>query len=55
MDTFDSTPAFVLNRTLDIVARNPLAVALFSPFTSADNLVRMVFTDPVGRSFYRSR
>ncbi|MFD6860020.1 helix-turn-helix domain-containing protein [Rhodococcus sp. NPDC060090] len=52
MDTFDSTPAFVLNRTLDIVACNPLAVALFSPFTSADNLVRMVFTDPAGTSFY---
>lgn len=52
MDTFDSTPAFVLNRTLDIVACNPLSVALFSPFTSADNLVRMVFTDPAGTSFY---
>ncbi|MGN5240437.1 MULTISPECIES: MmyB family transcriptional regulator [unclassified Rhodococcus (in: high G+C Gram-positive bacteria)] len=52
MDTFDSTPAFVLNRTLDIVACNPLAVALFSPFASADNLVRMVFTDPAGILFY---
>lgn len=52
MDTYDSTPAFVLNRTLDILARNRIAAALFSPFAAADNLVRMVFTDPAGASFY---
>ncbi|MFC9841018.1 helix-turn-helix transcriptional regulator [Rhodococcus sp. NPDC127530] len=52
MDIYDSTPAFVLNRTLDILACNRLAEALFSPFTAADNLLRMVFTDPAGASFY---
>jgi transcriptional regulator with XRE-family HTH domain len=52
MDTYDSTPAFVLNRTLDILALNRLAEALFSPFAEADNLVRMVFTDPAGAEFY---
>lgn len=52
MDTYDSTPAFVLNRTLDILACNRIAEALFSPFTAADNLLRMVFTDPAGASFY---
>lgn len=52
LDTFDSTPAFVLNRTLDILACNRLAAALFSPFTLCDNLLRMVFIDPAGTSFY---
>jgi hypothetical protein len=52
MDTYDSTPAFVLNRTLDILACNRLAEALFSPFTATDNLLRMVFSDPAGTSFY---
>ena len=52
MATYDSTPAFVLNRTLDILACNRIAEALFSPFTAPDNLLRMVFTDPAGASFY---
>ncbi|WP_040793515.1 helix-turn-helix domain-containing protein [Nocardia paucivorans] len=52
MNTFASTPAFVLNRTLDILATNRLAAALFSPFTDADNLVHMVFTDPAGPEFF---
>lgn len=52
MDTYDRTPAFVLNRTLDILARNRIAETLFSPFGTADNLLRMVFTDPAGASFY---
>lgn len=50
--TFDATPAFVLNRTLDVLACNRIAAALFAAFT-ADNLVRMVFTDPAAGSFYR--
>ncbi|PTR27519.1 helix-turn-helix protein [Rhodococcus sp. OK519] len=52
MQTYDWTPAFVLNRTLDILACNRIAEALFSPFAATDNLVRMVFTDPAGASFY---
>ncbi|MFI7664743.1 helix-turn-helix domain-containing protein [Nocardia sp. NPDC049526] len=52
MDTYDSTPAFVLNRTLDMLACNHLAEALFSPFSKTDNLVRMVFLDPAGAEFY---
>ncbi|BDU03212.1 hypothetical protein IFM12276_62400 [Nocardia sputorum] len=53
MDTYASTPAFVLNRTLDILATNRLAEALFSPFADTDNLVRMVFTDPAGPELHR--
>lgn len=52
MDTYSSTPAFVLNPTLDILACNGLADALFSPFDCADNLLRMVFIDPAGATFY---
>ncbi|MFF5989317.1 helix-turn-helix transcriptional regulator [Prauserella flavalba] len=52
MDTFTACPAFVVDRTLDVLAANALAQALFSPFERADNLLRMIFADPAGRSFY---
>ncbi|MER6990160.1 helix-turn-helix transcriptional regulator [Saccharopolyspora hirsuta] len=52
MDGYTNTPAFVLNRILDVLATNALADALFSPFRSADNLARMTFLDPAGRHFY---
>jgi hypothetical protein len=42
----------VINRTLDILAANPLADALFSPFEPADNLARMTFVDPAARHFH---
>lgn len=52
MDGCPHTPAFVLNRTLDVLATNALADALFAPFDRADNLARMTFLDPAGRHFY---
>ncbi|WP_406138473.1 helix-turn-helix transcriptional regulator [Streptomyces sp. NBC_01089] len=52
MDGYPHTPAFVLNTTLDILAGNALAEALYSPFDPADNLARMTFVDPAGRDFY---
>ncbi|MCW2881078.1 MAG: family transcriptional regulator, partial [Sphaerisporangium sp.] len=52
MDGYTTTPAFVLDRTLDLLATNALADALFSPFQPADNLARMTFFDPAGRRFY---
>ncbi|NDZ80088.1 helix-turn-helix domain-containing protein [Streptomyces sp. SID10853] len=52
MDGYPHTPAFVLNATLDILAGNTLAEALYSPFDPADNLARMTFIDPAGRDFY---
>jgi transcriptional regulator with XRE-family HTH domain len=52
MDGYPNAPAFVINRTLDILAANPLADALFSPFEPADNLARMAFIDPAGRHFH---
>ncbi|SFW86617.1 helix-turn-helix transcriptional regulator [Amycolatopsis australiensis] len=52
MDGYPHTPAFVLNRILDVLATNALADALFSPFRAVDNLARMTFLDPAGRRFY---
>jgi transcriptional regulator with XRE-family HTH domain len=45
-------PAFVSNSLLDILAVNPLAEALYEPFTPADNAARMTFLDPAAASFY---
>ncbi|GGY67103.1 transcriptional regulator [Streptomyces geysiriensis] len=52
MDGYPGTPAFVMSRTLDLLAVNPLADALYAPFEPADNLARMTFLDPAGRAFY---
>jgi hypothetical protein len=52
MDGYPNTPAFVMSRTLDLLAVNALADALYAPFDPADNLARMTFLDPVGRGFY---
>ncbi|MFC9805655.1 helix-turn-helix transcriptional regulator [Streptomyces griseoaurantiacus] len=52
LDGHSGAPAFVINRTLDLLAVNALAEALFAPFTPADNLARMTFLDPAGRQFY---
>ncbi|MBQ0884634.1 helix-turn-helix domain-containing protein [Streptomyces sp. RM72] len=53
MDGYPHTPAFVMSRTLDLLAANALADALYAPFTPADNLARMTFLDPAGREFYQ--
>ncbi|MFE1170915.1 helix-turn-helix transcriptional regulator [Streptomyces sp. NPDC058773] len=52
MDGYAHTPAFVVNRALDILAANALTDALYAPFSPADNLARMAFLDPAGRDFY---
>ncbi|MFK8908948.1 helix-turn-helix transcriptional regulator [Streptomyces sp. YS-3] len=52
IDGYPGTPAFVIDRTLDVLAANTLAEALHSPFEKADNLARMAFLDPAGRQFY---
>ncbi len=52
MDAWPDTPALILNRRLDILALNPLARALYSPFEVTENLARMVFVDPTGAAFF---
>ena len=46
--TWDRTPAFVQGRHLDVLAANPLAVALSPLFTPGTNLLRSVLLDPGG-------
>ncbi|MGW4687270.1 helix-turn-helix transcriptional regulator [Streptomyces sp. NPDC004244] len=52
IDGYPDTPAFVIDPTLDVLAANALAEALYAPFEQVDNLARMVFLDPVGRPFH---
>ncbi|AGL17965.1 helix-turn-helix transcriptional regulator [Actinoplanes sp. N902-109] len=52
LDAQTSAPAFVLSPAKDLLAVNALAEALFSPFTSAGNLARMVFLDPAAPRFF---
>ena len=53
LDGYAHTPALVLDATLDVLAANALARALFSPFRRLDNLALTAFLDPAARSFYR--
>jgi transcriptional regulator with XRE-family HTH domain len=53
IDSWTDTPAFILGPALDILAHNALAAALHSGFQRFDNLARMVFLDPTGRTFYQ--
>ena len=52
MSTWHATPAYVIDRTMDVLAENDLARALHSGLTETDNLARSVFLDPAGRDFY---
>ncbi|MGX6448149.1 helix-turn-helix transcriptional regulator [Patulibacter sp. S7RM1-6] len=52
LDGWTATPALVLSRTLDVLARNALARELHAGFADDDNLLRMTFLDPAGRRFY---
>lgn len=52
LSSWPQTPAFIINRPMDIVAHNALAGALFSDFERLDNLVQMTFIDPAGRDFF---
>lgn len=46
------TPAFVVDRCLDVLAHNPLAAALHGEFGPGTNLVRLVFLQPKGCGIY---
>lgn len=53
IDAWPETPAFILGPAMDVLAHNALAAALHSGFQRFDNLARMAFLDPAGRSFYQ--
>jgi hypothetical protein len=52
MEKWDHGPAFAVNRRLDILAKNRLAVALFEGLSHPGNLMRQTFLDPAARDFY---
>lgn len=52
LDGWLDTPAMVISPARDILALNALGRALYGSFASTDNLLRMVFLDPVARRFY---
>ncbi|MGW5723666.1 helix-turn-helix domain-containing protein [Amycolatopsis sp. NPDC003865] len=45
-------PAVIVNRRLDLLARNPISDALYADFAETGNLARMTFLDPAGRTFF---
>jgi hypothetical protein len=51
IEKWDHAPALVVNRRLDIVAKNRLAGALFKGLEH-DNLLRFAFLDPAACEFY---
>ncbi|MFF4346197.1 helix-turn-helix domain-containing protein [Streptomyces sp. NPDC001530] len=53
MEEWGSTPALVLGPCLDILAANPLGLALYSVALPYGNLVRFAFLDRAARTFYR--
>ncbi|MGW5387033.1 helix-turn-helix transcriptional regulator [Nocardia sp. NPDC003963] len=52
MDLWERTPALVLGRSLDVLAANPLAVAVNACSVPGINQVRMIFLDPQARQIY---
>lgn len=52
MDHWPDAPAFVLGPTLDVLAANALADALFVGCARTDNLVRLTFLDPASRQLF---
>jgi hypothetical protein len=56
LDSMTTTPAYVRNARLDILAANPLGKALFAPILSSAaqpaNNARFLFLDPAAREFY---
>ncbi|GAA5037059.1 transcriptional regulator with XRE-family HTH domain [Thermocatellispora tengchongensis] len=52
IDAWPDTPALLCDRLTTILAANPLATALYDGFRHRDNLLRMIFLEPVAREFY---
>jgi transcriptional regulator with XRE-family HTH domain len=52
INAWRNTPAFVHNRHLDVLAANPLSLALCPAFSPGANCLRAVFLDPQMRNYY---
>jgi transcriptional regulator with XRE-family HTH domain len=51
MDGWDQATALLVNRRLDVLARNRLSVALLAGLDHTDNLMRLTFLNPAAREF----
>ncbi|MER0484595.1 helix-turn-helix transcriptional regulator [Streptomyces sp. Edi2] len=52
MDGMRDVPAFVVGAAQDVLAANAMAGELYRGFARYDNLLRMIFLDPLAREFY---
>ncbi|GAA4583998.1 helix-turn-helix transcriptional regulator [Planotetraspora phitsanulokensis] len=52
LERWDDASAFVVNRRLDILAKNRVATGLLSEFEHTDNLIRLTFLSPIAREFW---
>jgi transcriptional regulator with XRE-family HTH domain len=50
--SFPTAAAYVLGPTFDVLATNPIASALLSPFTGTRNMVRILFQDEAARAVF---
>ncbi|MGW2963864.1 helix-turn-helix transcriptional regulator [Streptomyces sp. NPDC001220] len=54
IESWTTTPAFIIGHAQDLLATNALADALYRDFAEQDNVLRMLFLDPAAKTFYRS-
>lgn len=52
LDAFPGAAAYVLSPSFDVLATNPLAMALLAPFAGTDNMVRVLFRHPAAREVF---
>jgi transcriptional regulator with XRE-family HTH domain len=52
LDSFPTAAAYVLSPAFDVLATNPIATALLSPFEGTRNMVRILFLDPAARTVF---
>ncbi|MFE4369832.1 helix-turn-helix transcriptional regulator [Streptomyces sp. NPDC056835] len=53
IESWTTTPAFIIGHAQDLLATNSLADALYRDFAQPDNVLRMLFLDPAAKTFYR--
>ncbi|WP_052488453.1 helix-turn-helix transcriptional regulator [Streptomyces sp. 150FB] len=52
LDAFPAAAAYVLSPAFNVLATNPIATALLSPFTGTDNMVRVLFQHSAARDVF---
>ncbi|WP_203977424.1 helix-turn-helix domain-containing protein [Planotetraspora silvatica] len=52
VDRWEHTPAFIVNRRWDVLARNTLSAAVCGWLENSDNMMRLVFLNPAAQEFF---